>query len=74
MVYSLPRSICSIIVWNSPSRLKWGREGGFCLPLSIYSMTWLTVYCIGIAVGITLDNVFWYALARIKENDKENYK
>jgi predicted DNA-binding ribbon-helix-helix protein len=37
-------------------------------------MTWLTVYCIGIAVGITLDNVFWYALARIKENDKENYK
>jgi hypothetical protein len=27
------------------------------------------VYFIGVAVGIVIDNIFWYALAKIKEEE-----
>jgi len=33
-------------------------------------MTWFIVYCIGIVVGVIIDNIFWYAVARIKEYER----
>ena len=51
-----------------------GRGRLFCLPRFLYKTIYMTmkdlliVYTIGVVVGIVLDNIFWYAMAKMKSD------